>query len=295
MDFSRAKTVLILVFFCLNLFLGYQILEAYQVVSVPGDWHGDVVNHKERLEQALEEHNYELKGKLPRKTYEKAFLMVNPPSVHESKIKDRFLKEESEEVSRKTTSEKRTYQHFEGTLTVYNTGFYSFEPSPGNVDNKSEEGVALQEAKNIAEDFMEEYQLKADNARQDLVIEHEEDKFKVYYYQEWNGIPVYASYVMVKVSEGKVSRVESYWLEPDGTEEGRKMEVLPAASALVRFLEEKGASYQGRVIKEVELGYYSREYDAEQWEMPPVWRVVMKDGEVYFLNAFTGNLENEIG
>ncbi|NLA26320.1 MAG: hypothetical protein GX878_02885, partial [Firmicutes bacterium] len=42
-----------------------------------------------------------------------------------------------------------------------------------------------------------------------------------------------------------------------------------------------------------ELGFYSRDYDAEEWEVPPVWRFLFEDGEISYINAFTGNLELE--
>jgi hypothetical protein len=52
----------------------------------------------------------------------------------------------------------------------------------------------------------------------------------------------------------------------------------------------KGGALETGII-DFSLGYYSQEYDAERWEIPPVWRIRLDNGEVYYINAFTGNLE----
>lgn len=72
------------------------------------------------------------------------------------------------------------------------------------------------------------------------------------------------------------------------------MEVIPATEALLRMVEVLGPSTRPVRITKVDLGFYSCEYDAEKWEVPPVWRFLFENGESCFINAFTGNLEREI-
>ena len=298
MDFSRAKTVLMLVFFCLNLFLGYQLLERYQLVSPPGSlfWDPDNPEHLERLRQSLDEHNYTFKGDLPRRALQKSFLIVTPPQVQESELKKSLLGEEWHDASvehvQQDNAEMRIFRHDKGKLTLYNTGFYRFVPSRDEATEKKED-LDEPQAKELADAFLEERGLQPQRAQHDLIEKKEEEVYLVRYHQHWSGIPVYASYLTVTVKEGRVDKVESYWLEPDGFKEEQEIKVIPAAAALIRFLEEQGVSSQERIIEEVELGYFSREYDADQWEIPPVWRVVMERGEMFFINAFTGNLEKD--
>jgi hypothetical protein len=47
------------------------------------------------------------------------------------------------------------------------------------------------------------------------------------------------------------------------------------------------------LITSITLGYFSGEIDAEKWEISPVWRIVMQNEQVYYINAFTGNLEQD--
>ena len=61
--------------------------------------------------------------------------------------------------------------------------------------------------------------------------------------------------------------------------------------ALLRFLERYEGSETGESIVDFSLGYYTREYDAQRWEIPPVWRIRLNNGEIYYINAFTGNPE----
>jgi len=294
MDFSKAKTVLIIVFFGLNLFLGYQIMVSYRMVSFSGGIFGDAMDleQMDRLEQSLEDNNYTLKGELPRATRQKSFLRVSPPQVRVSELIELFFGEEPEK--QETFLEKRAYYHPIGRLDYYFNGFYKFTPQYNpekDETNKESDRYHKEQASETAEAFLEEKQLKPDNIRKDMVIENEEGDYKVWYHQVWMDVPIYSSYIMVTIRDGEVTQMESYWMEPVGTDEDKKMEVLPATEALVRFLDRQGLSHQERIIEEVELGYYSQEYDADKWEIPPVWRVVMENGDIYFINAFTGNLE----
>jgi len=74
----------------------------------------------------------------------------------------------------------------------------------------------------------------------------------------------------------------------------RETEVISPTEALTNLVKELGPSDEPRQIIQVNLGYFSGEYDAEKWEMPPVWRVVLDDEQYYYVNAFTGNLEQDI-
>ncbi len=69
------------------------------------------------------------------------------------------------------------------------------------------------------------------------------------------------------------------------------MEVISAAEAVCRVVREIGPSLQPRRIVQVSLGFYSQEYNAERWEVPPVWRIMLDRGETYYINALTGNRE----
>ena len=90
-----------------------------------------------------------------------------------------------------------------------------------------------------------------------------------------------------------LTALELSLLEPKKPLQGQGMEVISSARALLRLIEIRGASSPPRQIVKADLGFYSRSYDADEWEMPPVWRFLFDSGESIFINAFTGNLEPE--
>ncbi len=290
MDFSKAKSVLIGLFLCLNFFLGYQLVQMHQWVTFPEGFLGEGANpeDEERLEEMLEEYNYQLQGDFPRGTLEKSFLQVRPPAWEEEELLARFFGEDKEKVEKESREDTMVYRHQGGELIIYHHGAYRY--SPPQDDEEGEAEMDAGQARELAEDFIETHQLKPEDTIHSLTLQ-EEDGFYLVYHQEWLDLPVYASYLMVTVEGERVAQVESYWPEVKGLEEEREMEIIPGAAALVRFMEDRGVSHQGEVVEDVELGYYSIEYDAEKWEVPPVWRIVLEGGEVYYLNAFTGNLE----
>ena len=111
--------------------------------------------------------------------------------------------------------------------------------------------------------------------------------------QEYDSFPLYAGYLQLFMHGHKPEECYLYCLEPIGFAE-QKREAIPPSTALLRLIEAyKGGVRQARII-DFSLGYYSQEYDAERWEIPPVWRIRLDNGEVYYINAFTGNLEGRV-
>jgi len=113
---------------------------------------------------------------------------------------------------------------------------------------------------------------------------------EIVFRQEYENYPLYAGYVHVSVFNKKPEIIQFYRLDVLGFAE-QKREVIPSSTALLRFLESYERNRQEKSIVDFSLGYYSHEYDAERWEIPPVWRIRLNNGEIYYINAFTGNPE----
>ncbi len=297
MNFSRALNILILAFLGLNLFLAYQIYSpGWRVIS------GTVAPvEKERLESYLQEFNYQLEAELPHQQIKSSFLTVQPGELSVGELKEKIFEGKTPEKQESDDREVEgtVYHHPEiGVLTVFQNGFYRFYRNPPESPLDIEGEHSREEAKELANHFLEERGLKPDGAIFDVVHEYRAGAYRIYYNQKvsHNALPVYAQLV-VEVEEGKVTGVENYWLEDLDYQGEREMEIIPVSAALIRLLEELGRSSQSRTIKEVELGYYNpeslpdQEFSAEQWEIPPVWKVELEKGETYYLNALAGNLE----
>ncbi len=292
MDFSRAKTVLIAAFFCLNLFLLYQIwLE--ESSGNPG-----LFGQREevsRLETALQEASLSLEVSLPRGGLRAAHLVVMPwqPALEEV-ARDFWLFLQGQEGDEALWSESEfhiieedehkgiVYSWGEREIKMKGEGSLSFLRALQGL-SRDKVGVAAEEmAKEISflRDFVYDYKVEAP---EEVILR---------YYQKYEGFPLYAGYLQFTYREGADGDIDLYRLEPLGFAEQQR-EVIPPATALWRFLEAYTAKQEfPAAIIDFGLGYYSKEYDAQRWEIAPVWRIRLSNGEIYYINAFTGYLEN---
>jgi regulatory protein YycI of two-component signal transduction system YycFG len=68
--------------------------------------------------------------------------------------------------------------------------------------------------------------------------------------------------------------------------------VLPAAQAVANLIE-KYLPY-GAVIREIRLGYHGHIFDDTETQVTaPTWRVLLEDGEVYYIHAISGEVSAE--
>lgn len=112
------------------------------------------------------------------------------------------------------------------------------------------------------------------------------------------GWPLYGSQLRVTLvpmpdGEFAVGHWERRWFRALGPV-GEPRPAVPAQTALLRLaghLESIGAP--GGTITGVTLGYYTGEYQADAWEVPPVWRLDLADRRFFYVNALTGELESD--
>jgi regulatory protein YycI of two-component signal transduction system YycFG len=64
--------------------------------------------------------------------------------------------------------------------------------------------------------------------------------------------------------------------------------VLPAAQAVANLIEKYLP--KGAVVKDIRLGYHGQIFDAETQVAAPTWRVLLEDGEVYYIHAISGEV-----
>jgi regulatory protein YycI of two-component signal transduction system YycFG len=292
MDLSRAKTVLICAFFLLNVFLGYQIwqdggLGAWKLLEQKGDML--------RLEKALQDANLKLETALPRNDKSLSHLIVEPWNAQteeiiatfwgylEGKQGDPTVWQKYENADNGNSQAVYRFQEYE--LSIRKEGAMTLKILGDEKKDHAAPEVLKTTTQKLVDNisflnvFIFDYLKKTD---QGLVVS---------YRQEYEGYPLYAGYLqMAEDDEGKMV-LFLYRLTPLAFAE-QKREIIPPSRALLRFLEGYGAGKEETSIVEISLGYYSREYDAQRWEIPPVWRICLSSGEIYYINSFTGHLEN---
>lgn len=286
MNISRAKTVLIVVFLGLNLFLAYHLF-------LP-EWGGAgsafTREELQKLEQKLAENNYEISTSIPRKKMSSSFLTVRPLKTDAEKIAKQFFI--AGKANRIIADDKNIFESDDGVLEIFSNGFYRYLLKKDNtMENNLTGKITSAEAVEIVENFMVQKGIEFKELKPDAVRGDPSQSCKMSYYQLYSRVPLFSGHLGITMEKGVVKEVKNCLLEIVGQEKRREMEVLPVTMAIMRLIEEIGPAYRKRNITDVGLGFYSQEYDAEQWEVPPVWRIVIDGTDIYYVNAFTGFIE----
>mgnify|MGYP000854757995 CR=1 FL=1 len=286
MNLSRAKTILIFAFLGLNLFLCFYLYG--NVLSEPLRMRVSRKQWRE-IEEQLERNGYILAAQVDRSARKSAFLTVSPSKAPEKAIRERFA------LSPTPSTDSAGALLFEGRqakLKVFPEGLLRLEFTPGIA--LMEETAADEEAAPApyVENFLREKGLAPDEFYYDHATTID-GKTVLHYLQSCEGAPLFSGYLKAIMENNTLIALELSLLEPKKPLQGQEMEVISSARALLRLIEIRGASSPPRQIVKADLGFYSRSYDADEWEMPPVWRFLFDSGESIFINAFTGNLEPE--
>jgi len=287
MNLGRAKLILIVAFAALNLFLGYHLFwpDFGRLTRVA------VSAEELRLtEQMLAENNYNLEAPINRAVQSIDFLSVSQSLAVQRSVLLHFLREGASI----NQAEDANYYYIEGeTAVIHASGLITILYNPPVVIGENLYGMEPREIRNAVDAFLAEKQLNFDGLNFDYLERDEASTIVVYYNQIINEAPVFSGQLKVKIIDDRIQSVDLYWLEPVERIPIREIRVISAAEALSNLVYELGPAPEQQVITKVELGYYSGDYDAEKWEIPPVWRILI-NGQHYYINAFTGNKEQEI-
>lgn len=156
-------------------------------------------------------------------------------------------------------------------------------------------------AKEVALKFIEDHGGLPGELKFDFVtFDKESDSYSVTFTQWCQGRPIFGSGVFVRVAHWGVRELDAFWLSISRLEGEKKKVIRPtdALLALEHFIQgnkppdgDIRTGSPSSVIEEILLGYFTPDYDARQWQIAPVWRIRMKDSKVYYVNAYTGEIE----
>ncbi|MDI3533921.1 MAG: hypothetical protein PWQ82_286 [Thermosediminibacterales bacterium] len=286
MDWKKAKTILIIAFIFLDAFLGYNFW-----LNINPEADTTVVTDSQIQESCriLQEAGILIDTKLPAKVLPQPFLMVSYQKVEPSKTASSFFGELGN-VKVEKTEDSVIYRRDQEQLMVMHNGIISY------FNNKSETAekqplVTKQDAKKIADSFIKAHGGFPPNARHDRTIYYNEsDSYLVEYVQEYKGKFLASSYIDVLVTPTGVKSYYSSWLKPIGYS-GKSKQIISPVQALLKMIEVLEGVNKPITITGLELGYYSRYYNAEKWQAVPAWRIVVDKDEYYYINGYTGELE----
>lgn len=286
MNLSRAKTILIGAFLGLNLFLCYHLFgaEVQKLARV-------AVTARELrfVEEHISGNGYLLEAKVDRTVRKSSFLTVSPSSLMHEELRRHFTPAAALEAG---PGEVRLYRGEKARLRIFPNGLARVDFTPEIPVPFGTAGAGDRELASAVQHYLQSSGMTISPVSLEY-LERSGENLRLHYVQVISGAPLYGGYLNVFLEKGCISAIELYWLEPETRFQEREMEVIPATEALLRLVEVLGPSPHPRRIIRIDLGFYSCEYDAEKWEVPPVWHFLFDDGTGYFVNAFTGNLELE--
>jgi hypothetical protein len=282
LNWSRARTILIVSFLALDLFLGYVAFgsqhESSQVTST------EVQRALDRV-KAL---GITVTAQIPRRVMAAPFLVIRPRNQDIEAISGRLLGTDRPDAVQ-SSKELSVWAFQNSRVTVLSTGVVIFTTeaktgSPGTeVDARSAQAMVLR--------FLSERGLLPQDARLDFVERTGQDSFTVQYYQEYEGTPLFGGYITATVAAWGVSRVRFLWFNPVGFGTGKRS-VVPATDALVKAVPSiVGKVGAGARLEAMKFGYLSEGMDAREWDAIPVWRLSFSGGVSVYVNGYTGDVE----
>lgn len=282
MDLSRAKTILIMAFLVLNFFLGLLLWQNPRNLRVQG---GLTAEEAEQAKTALREAGFELQTALPRQTPRLSLLHVSRPPLNEDNWAARFWPGGG--AQKRTASPGETYfVKGQEQLKINASGHLVFRQPAGGSAVPAEEGRLL------ADRLLRERSLLEDGLKFDLSFPAGGNVQVYRYLNIYQGFPLFNNFTNVHLHAEGIGEIGIYRLQPLSFS-GREIQVVSAAMAVQTLLNQPG-SFKAKNITDLSLGYYSQVYNAERWEIAPVWRFAAADGTVFYVNAFTGEAEHDL-
>jgi regulatory protein YycI of two-component signal transduction system YycFG len=287
MNLGRAKLILIIAFAGLNLFLAYHLFwpDFGRLTRMAA-----TAEELRATEAILNEKNYYLETSLDRTVRTGSFLTVSRSLEFQRQVLLRMLQEGAEFSH---SDEGTYYQKDEKTAFIRSNGLIKVIYTPPHELAGISDSLDDREVRALVEKFLLEENLMPTGAVFDYVENISPGARVLHYYQLIDEVAIFTGQLKVIIEGNRIRSVEIYWVHPVEDNPGREMEVLSAIEALSNLVRDLGPSDEPQLITSITLGYFSGEIDAEKWEISPVWRIVMQNEQVYYINAFTGNLEQD--
>jgi len=239
MDWSRAKSVLILAFLVLNIVLGYQL------------W----TELRERIDSSVD--------------------WTSLPPETQVTMTNKGIRIDAEIPTETPAMRDITYRLKEST------GSGSQEPIP--LDPQPDTRVVyfpeeLQQALSGVIPELDQYRLDNLGGNEKMFV----------FNRTANGWPIFDVKLELYYKNQKITAYHQDQIEILPADEAKPAQkVLPATKAVANLID-RDYLPAGAVIKEVQLGYHGQILDSETQVSAPSWRVLLEDGEVFYVLAISG-------
>ena len=285
MDWLRARVLLLITFVCLNAFLGYRLwardAQNTGVLTLGSREHVSVVQAR------LAAVGISVAAPIPENAPSLSLLRVaRTTPVFAANLLANFdvpAPPHRRPVGGEPRAGVYRFIQFPGGLVIYSRRAPAPHPP----------APSTRVSRRMVDDFFRRYGGLPGDAEYAGSAQVDEERMRIDYVQMWSGVPLLPTGLSLTVTSSDVEQAQWLWLQPQG-ERGEPKAVLPASEALLRLAGHLGDRERRSplVFTRIDLGYYATPPGGAQvWDTAPVWRISVEDGQVFYINAFTGELE----
>lgn len=287
MDWSKAKSILIMALVATNIFLIANVArdlfygEEYQLIG--DDYINNVISH-------LKENEITIQGEIPREVYKLPILVVRYETFPPMETAAQILGEGYEAVG------GNVFMKDDAQLVIESNKRLQYKNAAKNtVDYRIDDERAIE----LGNQFLKEKKLlRSDVSLSQVYLGTEKfyddaPLYKLVYRQNYKNRFLGESYINVYVNHRGVVGMEAMLLQVEKVQ-SQKRRTIPAADALLRKMGDILADNKGSlVITEIEMGYYFDPYDIQysNWKSIdtvtafPTWKITLENGKSYYVEA----------
>lgn len=126
----------------------------------------------------------------------------------------------------------------------------------------------------------------------DTIVSSDGDDYLVLS-QLYNDLPLFEVNIIIEKKEAMIYEYKQSYVHVKSSIEEREQRILSAFQA-VEFLAENYLA-EGTVIRDVSLGYHGQNYDSATLVLAPKWRIVLHNGDIYYVHGINGAVEVPVG
>lgn len=270
MDWKRAKTILILMFFILNIVL-FAVL--YQNLRVPGISDQTIENTR----TILGKNNVHIECPIPKYMGSDYMLKFEETEIDKKRIVEGLLGNNYVETG-------DTFVNGTEKLVFFNDCGFEYTDSGSNkkiyTQTKSEVDVFIKDLAKKINIPMNEFQLD------DFYSSGAGQGSNVVYKGVYGNYPIYDNYIEVEVGSVSIKSIKYHYKKPVSIMEREEVKVIPVYQILITRV----TKYPGLTIKSVDLGFKAINMDKDTKTLYEElsWRIKASNGKELYYNARNG-------
>lgn len=284
MDWRKAMVILIASFIIFNLIL----LGTMWVRATPSVDTSLTKQQKDEINSILKQKRITVLCDIPKNGQPQAFLEVGNKQFNEQILLSNFFKEEANNLIETKLEGGKSFTSKNAELQVFDKGIIKYI---NNKSGNSNSYLNVKDAKKIAADYIKSHVGLPKNAvLTNISYEKESKGFLIEYTGQYEGFAIANNKIQIIVTPSYVKSFYHCWLTPYGYE-GKERTVISPLTAIMKVKQSQNDNNNELVITSIRQGYYSKIYNSERWKAAPVWIIELKDHTKYYINAYTGQLE----